>query len=194
MKINVSDEGLAVLAQSGDKRAAEMLLNKYKGLVLARCSRYFMVGATDEDIVQEGMIGLYRAIMCFNKEKNDSFASFASMCIKRRVLSALQSANRKKNMPLNTCISLNKPVDDTGEKTLGDVIENTQFDPEKLFINKEKRKSQRMRIENQLSKLEKQIVMRYLDGESYDEIAKKLNITKKSVDNAMQRIRSKLQR
>ncbi|MBR2860653.1 MAG: RNA polymerase sporulation sigma factor SigH [Clostridia bacterium] len=194
MKINVSDEKLAILAQMGDKRAAELLLDKYKPLVIAKSRRFYMAGASTEDVIQEGMIGLYRAIMSFSLEKNDSFGAFASMCIKRRIISALKSAVRKKNIPLNTYISLNKPVKDDDDTTLGDVLENSDTNPEMLFISKEKRRSTQMRLEKSLSPLEKKILIEYLQEKSYDEIAQSFGITRKSVDNAMQRIRGKLAR
>ena len=193
MKIVVSDEQLACLAQMGDQKAVELLLNKYKPLVRKTCQRYYIAGSTTEDVLQEGMIGLYRAIMSFKLEKNDSFHAFASMCIKRRLATTLTSANRKKNLPLNTCISLNKPIGEEGY-TLGDVIEDKGVDPEHLFLNEEKRFSARKRLAGMLSPFEKQILREYLKEKSYDEIADKLDVSTKSVDNAMQRIRSKLSR
>ncbi len=191
MKINVSDEQLACLAQMGDKRASEILLNKYKHRVKNICLKYYIVGNTNDDIIQEGMIGLYRAIMNYSKEKNDSFSAFASMCIKRRVLSVMNSANRKKNIPLNTSVSLNKPVNEEG-KTLGEIIEDSTNDPEKIYISSEKIKSDSQNIIDALSKMEKSILVEYLQERSYDEIAQKLGISRKSVDNAMQRIRLKI--
>lgn len=191
MKINVSDERLALLAQMGDKRASEILLNKYKHRVKNICLRFYIAGSTNDDIIQEGMIGLYRAIMNYSAEKNDSFSAFASMCIKRRVLSVMNSANRKKNIPLNNFVSLNKPVNKDG-KTLGDIIEDSTNDPEKVYISSEKIKSDNQNIIDALSKMEKSILIEYLQQQSYDEIAKKLGITRKSVDNAMQRIRLKI--
>ena len=191
MRINVSDERLALLAQMGDKRASEILLNKYKHRVKNICLRFYIAGSTNDDIIQEGMIGLYRAIMNYSAEKNDSFSAFASMCIKRRVLSVMNSANRKKNIPLNNFVSLNKPVNKDG-KTLGDIIEDSTNDPEKVYISSEKIKSDNQNIIDALSKMEKSILIEYLQQQSYDEIAKKLGITRKSVDNAMQRIRLKI--
>ncbi len=193
MKIDVSDEQLAVLARMGDKRASEFLLNKYKPLVRRICKHYYMAGATDEDLIQEGMIGLYKAIMNFKHEKNDCFQAFASMCIKRRVLSQLNSANRKNNLPLNTSISLNKPIKEDGS-TLEELLEDDKLDPESMFIISEKRQSTRKRISGMLSPLEKRILIEYLKDKSYEEIAKKLQTNTKSVDNAMQRIKNKISR
>lgn len=191
MKINVTDEQLALLSQMGDKRASELLLNKYKFLVKSICNKFFIAGSTKDDIIQEGMIGLYRAIMNFKSEKNDSFSAFASMCIKRRVLSVMNSANRKKNIPLNTSVSLNKPVNEEG-RTLGETIEDFSTDPEKIFMVSEKIQNDSKNIVQALSSMEKSILVEFLQNKSYDEIAQKLNISRKSVDNAMQRIRLKV--
>lgn len=191
MKISVTDEQLALLSQMGDKRASELLLNKYKFLVKSICNKFFIAGSTKDDIIQEGMIGLYRAIMNFKSEKNDSFSAFASMCIKRRVLSVMNSANRKKNIPLNTSVSLNKPVNEEG-RTLGETIEDFSTDPEKIFMVSEKIQNDSKNIVQALSPMEKSILVEFLQNKSYDEIAQKLNISRKSVDNAMQRIRLKV--
>ena len=191
MKINVTDEQLAYLSQMGDKRASELLLNKYKFLVKSICNKFFIAGSTKDDIIQEGMIGLYRAIMNYKSEKNDSFSAFASMCIKRRVLSVMNSANRKKNIPLNTSVSLNKPVNEEG-RTLGETIEDFSTDPEKIFMVSEKIQNDSKNIADALSEKEKSILVEFLQNKSYDEIAQKLNISRKSVDNAMQRIRLKV--
>ena len=191
MKISVTDEQLALLSQMGDKRASELLLNKYKFLVKSICNKFFIAGSTKDDIIQEGMIGLYRAIMNFKSEKNDSFSAFASMCIKRRVLSVMNSANRKKNIPLNTSVSLNKPVNEEG-RTLGETIEDFSTDPEKIFMVSEKIQNDSKNIVQALSSMEKSILVEFLQNKSYDEIAQKLNISRKSVDNAMQRIRLKV--
>lgn len=191
MKINVTDEQLAYLSQMGDKKASELLLNKYKFLVKSICNKFFIAGSTKDDIIQEGMIGLYRAIMNFKSEKNDSFSAFASMCIKRRVLSVMNSANRKKNIPLNTSVSLNKPVNEEG-RTLGETIEDFSTDPEKIFMVSEKIQNDSKNIADALSEKEKSILVEFLQNKSYDEIAQKLNISRKSVDNAMQRIRLKV--
>ncbi len=193
MKIDVSDEQLAILAQMGDNRASELLLNKFKYLVRKICKSYYVAGGTVDDTVQEGMIGLYRAIMSFDPEKNDCFQAFAAMCIRRRVMTAMDSANRQKYQPLNTSISLNKPVQEDG-LTLGDVIEDESQNPEKIYISSEKKYNAKIRIKQMLSPLEKRILIQYLQEKSYDEIAKRLGISVKSVDNAMQRIKNKISR
>ena len=193
MKINVSDEQLALLAQTGDKKAVEILMHKYKSFVSLKCKKYYMIGATNDDIVQEGMIGLYRAIMGFKYDKNDSFKAFASICIKRRIISALKTANKQKNIPLNTSVSLEKPVEGNNV-TLGEMIEQKGLDPEEIFIHREKQKSVFGRLDGTLSCFEKKVLAEYVKNKSYDEIAKRLGISKKSVDNALQRIKHKTDR
>lgn len=193
--MNVSDEKLTVLAQSGDEEATEFLLNKYKALVSARVKRYYLAGATKEDLVQEGMIGLYRAIMSFNLQKNQSFSSFASVCIKRRLVSAIRSANRQKHQPLNSYVSLSKPVEEDEEgRTLEETLENASADPEEIFLKEERSATERQRIDDALSNFEKRVVLWYLHGLTYADIAKKLQTSEKSVDNAMQRVKQKLRR
>ena len=193
MKINVSDKQLAALAQMGDKRASELLLNKYKPLVRRICDTYFMAGATADDVLQEGMIGLYHGIMHFDQEKNPSFASFAALCIKRRVISALDAANRKKHQPLNTSVSLDSPVSQNDETcTLGDTITDDSLDPEKLMISLERRECVGKRLGQILSPFEKRVLIEYLRERSYREIALKLKVSVKAVDGALHRIRVKL--
>lgn len=195
MKIEISDERMALLAQTGDSKAAERLLNKYKPLVLKTGKRYYLVGGTVEDIVQEGMIGLYRAIMTYKPEKNDTFGAFAALCIKRRIHSALASANRKKHLPLNTYVSLSKPVQgDEDGKTLGETLEIQGLDPEEIFLLEERAAMTRKRLNTLLSPFEKRVLREYLKNASYDEIAHKLGVEKKSVDNALQRIKQKMNR
>ncbi len=195
MKINVSDEQLALLAQMGDRKAAELLMNKYKMLVSTKCKQFYITGGTNDDILQEGMIGLYRAIMSFKYEKNDSFAAFAAMCIRRKLISAMRSANKQKNAPLNTSISLEKPIQNDGDGyTLGDTLEQKGVDPEEIFLHRERQKNIYKRLSGTLSGFEKKVLHEYLAGKSYDEIAVSIGITAKSVDNAIQRIRHKLKR
>ena len=193
MKLDITDEQLAILAQMGDNRASELLLKKFKHLVKSICKRYFMAGATAEDVIQEGMIGLYKAIINFNPEKNDCFQAFAAMCIRRHVVSQLNSANCKNNLPLNTSISLNKPINEDGS-TLGELLEDNKLDPESMVIISENRQNTRKRISTMLSPLEKRILIEYLKDKSYEDIANKLQVTTKCVDNAMQRIKNKISR
>ena len=195
MKIEVSDEQLALLAQMGDKKAMDILLNKYKGSVNNRVKRYFLAGATRDDVLQEGMIGLFSAIMSYRPEKNDSFSAFASMCIRRRMINVLETAKRQKNQPLNTYVSLSKPVQDDDEgRTLGDILEVKGLNPEEIFLTKEKDRNTKKRLKGVLSRFEFAVLSEFLSGKNYDEIAEILDTDKKSVDNALQRIRRKISR
>ena len=195
MKIEVSDEQLAMLAQMGDKKAMDILLNKYKMFVNNRVKKFFLAGATHDDVLQEGMIGLFGAIMSYRPEKNDSFPAFASMCIRRRMVNVFENAKRQKNLPLNTYVSLNKPVNDDDEgRTLGDILEVKGPNPEEIFLIKEKDRNTKKRLKGILSQLEFTVLNEFLSGKNYDEIAEILGADKKSVDNALQRIRRKISR
>ena len=190
---SICDEKLAILAQQGDQKAMEFLLEKYKNLVCAKSHSFYIAGDSYEDLVQEGMIGLFQAIRDFDAKKNVSFLAFASICIRRRLISALKSANTKKNIPLNTYISLSNPIKDDKEgRTLGEVIEVSSVDPEEIFIAEENEKNVWNKIDATLSLLERKVLLEYLQNQSYEEIAETLSIPKKSVDNAMQRIKQKL--
>lgn len=191
----LTDEELAVMAQSGDVGATEYILDKYKGLVKARAHAYFLIGADHEDIIQEGMIGLYKAIRDFREDKQSSFSAFADLCATRQIVTAIKSATRLKHTPLNNYISLNKPIyEDESEKTLIDLLAETIVsDPEQIVINDESFKHISDEIFKCLSKFEKSVLRLYLDGKSYHEISSVLGRTSKSIDNALQRIKRKLE-
>lgn len=191
---NMTDEQVATAAQKGDSYATEYIINKYKNLVKSRARTYFLIGADKEDIVQEGMIGLFKAIRDFKTEKTASFKTFAELCITRQIITAIKTATRQKHIPLNSYISLNKPVfDDDTEQTLIDTIsERKVFDPEEIMITKEHFSDLREKMSKNLSKLEWNVLSLYLDGKSYIEIAKRLNKSEKSIDNALQRIKRKV--
>lgn len=193
-KNSLSDEKLVTLAMSGSNEAQEMILNKYKNFVRAKARTYFLVGADSDDIVQEGMIGLYKAVRDFKADKLSSFRAFADLCITRQIITAIKTATRNKHLPLNSYISLNKPIyDDDSERTLMDVItEETVCDPEELMLHKEAVASIEVKIGKELSSFEKRVLELYLDGCSYQEIAENLGKHIKSVDNALQRIKKKL--
>lgn len=192
---NLTDEQTVLKAQRGSKLALEYILNKYKGLVKARTRSYFLVGADREDIIQEGMIGLYKAVRDFKSDKLSSFGAFADLCITRQIVTAIKTATRQKHIPLNSYISLNRPIyDDDSERTLLDMVEpNSISDPEQIVINKEEYYAIKGKIGNSLSKLECQVLTFYLQGRSYQEIAIDLNRPVKSIDNALQRIKRKLE-
>jgi len=191
---NMADEDVAGAAQKGDSLATEYIIKKYKNLVKSRARTYFLIGADKEDIVQEGMIGLFKAIRDFKPDKTSSFKAFAELCITRQIITAIKTATRQKHIPLNSYISLNKPVfDEDTEQTLLDTLsEKKVFDPEEIMITKEHFSDLREKMSKNLSKLEWNVLSLYLDGKSYTEIAKRINKSEKSIDNALQRIKRKV--
>ncbi len=191
-----TDEDLVILCHQGDERAVEYLLNKYKNFVRSKARSYFLIGADHEDIVQEGMIGLYKAIRDFRAEKLTSFRAFAELCITRQIITAIKTATRQKHIPLNSYVSLNKPLyDDESDRTLLDVIiEGRATNPEDLIISQENMHTINLRINEVLSELEQQVLAAYLDGRSYQEIAQMLGRHVKSIDNALQRVKRKLEK
>lgn len=192
---NLKDEEIISQIKTGDKDALSYLLEKYKNLVNIKVSKYFMIGAEKEDILQEGMIGLFKAIQSFNEEKQNSFKSFANICIERQLITAIKSSNRQKHMPLNTYLSLNTAAYDNNEDDSVELIDTfnskTAEDPLETIMKKEYYSEVEEAINKNLSKFEKQVLDRYLKGESYVTIAKRLDSPVKSVDNAIQRIRKK---
>ena len=189
----MNDEGLIELIKSGDNHALNYLIDKYKEIVNMKVSKYFMIGAEREDIVQEGLIGLYKAIKDFDNEKQNSFKTFANLCIERQLITAIKTSNRQKHMPLNSYLSLNiSAYEDDSDSELIEVFEtNTVEDPLDTITKKEYLKSVETAIDKNLSKFEKKVLERYLLGESYVSIATKLDAPVKSIDNAIQRIRKK---
>lgn len=190
----LSDEELVELSASGDKRATEIIFSRYKNLVRNRAKTYYLAGADHDDIVQEGMIGLFKAIRDFDITKQPVFSSFADLCIKRNMITAVKSSTRKKHSPLNTYVSLSEPVfEDNEERTLEEmIIEKNSSDPEEMFLQREKTEYLNQEIESKLSNLEKSVLIRYLNGMNYNDIAEELNRSSKSIDNALQRIKHKL--
>ena len=191
-----TDEDLVILCHQGDERAVEYLLNKYKNFVRSKARSYFLIGADHEDIVQEGMIGLYKAIRDYKSDRLSSFRAFAELCITRQIITAIKTATRQKHIPLNSYVSLNKPIfDDETDRTLMDVIsEEMMSSPEEMLISREDISLIEGRIGDMLSPLEKQVLLRYLDGKSYQDISDELGRHVKSIDNALQRVKRKLQK
>ena len=189
------DEELVRIAQAGDDAVQDYLLDKYKSLVRAKSRAYFLIGADSEDIIQEGMIGLYKAVRDFNGEKNTSFRSFAELCVNRQMITAIKAATRQKHQPLNSYISLNKPVyEDETEQTYMDLLqEGALLNPETLLIGQENRSFLEDQLVKHLSGFETRVLMLYLQGRSYFEIARTLKKPEKSIDNALQRIKKKLE-
>ena len=182
---------IVLKASNGDKIALEYIIKKYKNFVKAKAKSYFLIGADKEDIIQEGMIGLYKAVRDFDATKTNSFKGFAEICITRQIITAIKTATRQKHIPLNSYISLNKPVyDDESERTLLDIIATSIVtDPEELIISKEELKHIESKMNELLSDLELQVVEYYLNGKSYQYISDKLQRDVKSIDNALQRVK-----
>ena len=193
---SMTDEQVVRLAQGTDSQALEYLLNKYKNFVRTKARNYFLIGADPEDIVQEGMIGLYKAIRDFQPNKLSSFRAFAELCITRQIITAIKTATRQKHIPLNSYVSLNKPLyDEESDRTLLDVImEGRTSNPEELIINREDLGDIHAKISEVLSGLEQEVLSAYLDGKSYQEIAEALGRHVKSIDNALQRVKRKLEK
>ncbi len=192
----MNDEKLVSLAHAGDAGAEEHLYTRHKNFVRAKARAYFLVGADREDLVQEGMIGLYKAIRDYDPKKNDSFLSFSDLCITRQIITAIKTATRQKHMPLNSYISLNKPVgDDNAQLALSDVLGSEHIsDPEEMLLGREAYANITEQISSSLSPLEKQSLSLYLSGLSYTDIAKRLGKGAKTIDNALQRVRKKLEK
>ncbi len=193
---NMLDEELVITARNGDKEALEYVINKYKNFVRAKARSYFLIGADKEDIVQEGLIGLYKAIRDFKTDKLSSFRAFAELCITRQIITAIKTATRQKHIPLNSYISLNKPIyDEESDRTLLDILTSVKItNPEELVINQEELSSIELKISEILSDLELEVLSSYLQGKSYQEIAADLDRHVKSIDNALQRVKRKLER
>jgi len=190
------DEELVEDARSGDTTALEYLINKYKSFVRAKARTYFLIGADREDIIQEGMIGLYKAIRDFKEDKLSSFRAFAELCITRQIITAIKTATRQKHIPLNSYVSLNKPIfDEESDRTLMDIIsEESISDPEEMIINREEFAGIEVKMGEILSDLEMEVLSLYLQGKSYQEISEELNRHVKSIDNALQRVKRKLEK
>ncbi|WP_024832507.1 RNA polymerase sporulation sigma factor SigH [Ruminiclostridium josui] len=190
------DEDVILEARAGDQQALEYIINKYKSFVRAKARTYFLIGADREDIIQEGMIGLFKAIRDFKGDKLSSFRAFAELCITRQIITAIKTATRQKHIPLNSYVSLNKPIfDEESDRTLMDIIsEESISDPEELIINREEFKGIESKMGEILSSLEWEVLTSYLDGKSYQEIAEDLDRHVKSIDNALQRVKRKLEK
>ena len=191
---SMTDEQVVILAQETDGPALEYLLNKYKNFVRTKARSYFLIGADHEDIVQEGMIGLYKAIRDYKAERLSSFRAFAELCVTRQIITAIKTATRQKHIPLNSYISLNKPIyEEDSDRTLLDVItEEGMSNPEEMIIDREDLSVIEGKIGQMLSDLEKEVLVRYMEGKSYLEIAYEMHRHVKSIDNALQRIKRKL--
>lgn len=190
---SMSDEQLISLVKADDKYALDFIIEKYKDLVNMKVGKYFIIGAEKEDIIQEGMIGLFKAIQGFDNTKQNSFKTFANMCIERQLITAIKTSNRQKHMPLNGYLSLNTAAyDEDEDTTVLEVFDSHQTeDPLDTITKREYYKRVEDAIDKNLSDFEKQVLARFIKGESYVTIAEKLDTPVKSIDNAIQRIRKK---
>lgn len=188
-----SDEEILRIIKQGNNEPIEYIMAKYKDLVNAKVSKYFIIGAEKEDIIQEGLIGLFKAIRNFDPEKQSSFKSFANLCIERQLITAIKTSNRQKHIPLNSSLSLNNSVyDENDETSFIDILDtNATEDPLDTITKKEYYKFVENKIDKELSDFEKKVLYIYAKGESYTTIAEKLEAPVKSIDNAIQRIRKK---
>lgn len=189
------DHELLSLVDQGDEYALDFLISKYKNFVWAKARIYFLIGGDRDDIIQEGMIGLYKAICDYDKTKLASFKGFADLCITRQMITAIKTATRQKHIPLNSYISLDKPVyDEEPDRTLLDIIAGTKaVDPQELLLNREKFDYLKYKLTELLSDLEQKVLHLYLEGYTYQEISEQLERHVKSIDNALQRIKRKLE-
>ena len=186
-----SDEELIEALRKGDTEIADYLMEKYKPLVRKKTNAMYLIGGENEDLIQEGMIGLFKAIRDYNEEKETSFFSFAELCISRQLYSALESSNRKKHMPLNTYVSFSNTEGDNG-LSLEELLTGQVLSPEQMLIEQEGQKEFASNLKTKLSAMEKKVLYLYLEGNSYTQIGELLNKPPKSIDNSLQRIRSKI--
>lgn len=191
----LDDVRLIELIHQGNTEALEYLIRKYKNFVYSKTRTYFLIGSDREDVIQEGMIGLYKAILDYREEKLSSFKRFAELCITRQIITSIKTATRQKHLPLNSYISLDKPIyDEDSERTLLDIIVGSEtLDPQEMLLSREKYKHIQSKLISNLSLLERNVLSYYLNGCTYEEIAEKIGRHVKSVDNALQRVKRKLE-
>ena len=194
---DLTDEELTSLYRDGDMGAIELLMQKYKELVLGKARTMYILGGDADDLIQEGMLGLFKAVRDYDSGRDASFRTFARLCVTRQLYNAVEASGRKKHLPINSAISLNRTAGGTEEEeaseTMQDLIQaSSSFNPEELFLEKEREQALEEHIEKELSRFERQVLDLYLTGMGYTEIAHVLNRDEKSADNALQRIRNKL--
>lgn len=191
----LGDDEILHLIHQGNNHALDLLIHKYKNFVRAKARTYFLIGADREDIIQEGMIGLYKAIRDYDGDRLSSFKAFAELCVTRQIITAIKTATRQKHIPLNSYVSLDKPIfDEESDRTLLDIIAGSKAtDPQVLLVNREKYTDMEIKLSELLSDLEKKVLHLYLDGCTYQEISAALKRHVKSIDNALQRVKRKLE-
>lgn len=191
---NNNDEEILLEIKNGNDKALNYLISKYKNLVNSKVTKYYIIGAEKEDIVQEGLIGLFKAIKDYDNTKQNSFKSFASLCIERQIITAIKTSNRQKHLPLNSSLSLNNTINDNdNEASFLDIIDAQNVeDPLETITKKEYYSNIKEKLNANLSDFEKKVLYSYIEGNSYISIAEKLDMPVKSIDNAIQRIRKKM--
>ncbi|MBO5884694.1 MAG: sigma-70 family RNA polymerase sigma factor [Clostridia bacterium] len=193
---NLSDDILIAQAKSGDESSLDFLMQRYKQLASKIARSYFLIGAEHEDLLQEAMIGLYKAYINYNQTKHTTFSTFAYLCITRSVQDAVKSANSKKHQVLSNCVSLTNQgaivVSNEEDKEVNIIIPSKTLSPVDQLIEEEKIQEIKTQIKNKLSGFEQKVLKLYLEGDTYTQISQKLNTTNKSIDNALSRIRGKL--
>ena len=191
----LSDEQVVELAKTGDDEAFAHIVTRYKNFVYSKVKVYFIKGADKDDLIQEGMIGLFKAVRGFKPDVG-SFSNFANLCVMRQILTAVKNSTRNKHMPLNTYISLNgHSANESEEEYIPEFAgEDHSLNPENILIDRENVNGITCRINQNLSKLELSVLALYLDGHPYQDIAKKIGKDIKAVDNAIQRIRKKIEK
>ena len=191
----MSDDELIELVHQNDSMAAEYLVTKYKNLIRAKARPYFLIGADGEDVVQEGMLGFYKAMRDYKPDSDASFKVFAEMCVVRQIITAIKAANRKKHSPLNSYVSLQAPTGDDDSRSLESLYNiQTVLNPEQLYIGKENVKALHKLIKDSLSSFEYSVFEQYISGVSYTAIAEQMGKSMKSIDNALQRIKKKIEK
>lgn len=190
----LSDEEIIELIRQGNNDALDYLMKKYIGMVKRECRTLYIIGAEDEDLIQEGMIGLFKAIRDYRPDGEAGFSTFAVICVKRQLITAIKNSNRKKHIPLNTYVSYYAPVneDDEADCIVENIMADQRSEPEDIMISKEGVASIEEFIEQKLSSMERRILKEFLTGDSYEQISGRLGYSEKSIDNAIQRIRRKL--
>jgi len=188
----MTDEQLLCDYKNGNQEIMDYLMVKYKSMVRKKARAMYLLGGENEDLIQEGMIGLFKAVTSYQEEKNTSFSTFAYLCVQRQIYTTITAFNRKKHIPLNTAISLFEQKNQEEELSLDEILETPEETPEEMMLRKEELNDYYKMLDQNLSKFEKQVMYHYLNGETYATIAKKLGKSDKSIDNAIQRIRRKI--
>ena len=188
----MTDEQLLCDYKNGNQEIMDYLMVKYKSMVRKKARAMYLLGGENEDLIQEGMIGLFKAVTSYQEEKNTSFSTFAYLCVQRQIYTTITAFNRKKHIPLNTAISLFEQKNQEEELSLDEILETPEETPEEMMLRKEELNDYYKMLDQNLSKFEKQVMYHYLNGETYTTIAKKLGKSDKSIDNAIQRIRRKI--